>query len=113
MNDPLKILHDLKTEIRYSIFAQAHYGGKVSGGLETASESALATLNLLRSTFTDAVVAHLRENYRYDENDGHFYRKTKTKKFKIGSRVGVKERSGYWKMTIFSRSMLAHRMVWL
>lgn len=90
MNDPIKILNDLKTEIRYCILAQEQFGGNNCTGMESASDSALATLRLLKNNFTDRVVAHIRENYRYDLNDGHFYRKTKTKKFKIGSRVGVR-----------------------
>lgn len=81
--------------------------------VEEAATSILSCHDSVTALFVKATREYLISNYTYDPNDGHFYRAFEIGSFKKGSRVGVKNRMGYWQINVFERTQLAHRMVWL
>ena len=62
---------------------------------------------------TDAAIARLKADMRYDRETGDFIRLVSRGQMRAGAKVGSVSRHGYIKVRIDGSTLLAHRLAWL
>ncbi|MBB3948704.1 hypothetical protein GGQ73_004695 [Rhizobium skierniewicense] len=94
----LKQIHSLKRELERVASVLSSPVAIPDADVEVVSSSVLSCHGSVSDLFVIATREYLLTNYIYDAEDGHFYRSQDIGIFKKGSRVGVKNRFGYWQI---------------